>query len=324
MKGNEARRCFSRCLRAFRSPPSGNPGYRCVASLWNVGFLARRLDPLLFRKRRHYQKGASPGKRRGRISAPLRHVPCACGIGIAEKTKGGMSLLQRIAAARGDLTGDGRLETVTLFGVRPAGSIAWQQITLEIEDGATHRRTRLPLPQDAGYDPQIILGHMISRAKEDVLISVDSGGSGGVGYYTVYSWQDGTYRMIFDSESFAAAFPYMVTYQDQYVVRAESPANGMVYLIDISGRDEAYLREIYDEDGRLLHDVEGFVDPISLLYPADVNRDGLLELVAWQRISGLFHADGLGVFFNTLASASGGTGFELSTQTVGIFGTPRS
>ena len=118
LKGNEARRCFSRCLRAFRSPPSGNPGYRCVASLWNVGFLARRLDPLLFRKRRHYQKGASPGKRRGRISAPLRHVPCACGIGIAEKTKGGMSLLQRIAAARGDLTGDGRLETVTLFGVR--------------------------------------------------------------------------------------------------------------------------------------------------------------------------------------------------------------
>lgn len=233
-----------------------------------------------------------------------------------------MSLQRRIAAARGDLTGDGVPETVFLTGVQQTGSVAYRQITLEIEDGATHRRTRLPLPQDVGYDPQLILGHMTGRGREDVLVSVDSGGSGGIGYYTVYSYRDGAYRTVFDSEAFAASLPYTVTYQDQYVVRAESPANGMVYLIDISGRDEAYLGELYDEDGMLRRPTQGFVDPVSLLYPADVNRDGLLELVAWQRISGLYHADGLGDFINTLAFD--GRAFALSTQTVGILGTPRS
>ena len=52
--------------------------------------------------------------------------------------------------------------------------------------------------------------------------------------------------------------------------------------------------------------------------PADVNRDGLLELVAWQRISGLYHADALGDFIGTLAW--NGRAFALTTQTVGILG----
>ena len=57
---------------------------------------------------------------------------------------------------------------------------------------------------------------------------------------------------------------------------------------------------------------------MSLLYPADVNRDGLLELVAWQKISGLYHADALGDFITTLAW--NGRAFAPTTQTVGIFG----
>ena len=46
--------------------------------------------------------------------------------------------------------------------------------------------------------------------------------------------------------------------------------------------------------------------------------DGLLELVAWQRISGLYHADALGDFIGTLAW--NGRAFALTTQTVGILG----
>ncbi|MDO5298327.1 MAG: VCBS repeat-containing protein [Clostridia bacterium] len=228
---------------------------------------------------------------------------------------------RRIAVAQGDLTGDGMVETVLLTGTQQAGSAAWQQIALEIEDGASKRRVRLLLPQDVGYDPQITLGNMSGRDKSDVLISIDSGGSGGIGYYTVYSYMNGMYRIIFDSESYNAALPYRVVFLENYVVRAESLANGMIYLIDISGRDEEYLRGIYNADGTLRREQSGFVDPLSLLYPADVNRDGVLELVAWQRISGLYHADGLGDFINTLTWT--GQQFALSGQTVGIFGESR-
>lgn len=228
-------------------------------------------------------------------------------------------MVKRIAQAQGDLTGDGREETVTLWGVRQEGGALWRQIHLIIEDGALGQATRLDLPQNAGYEPRLFLGNMTSRARQDVLVSMDSGGNGGVGLYALYRWDGAQYNLVFDSEAYNAALTYSIRYVDQYAVRAESLQNRMAYLIDIADRGNGYLREIYWEDGALREEIEGFVDPLSLLYPADVNRDGLLELIAWQRISGLYHADALGDFINTLAW--NGRQFALTGQTVGVFGT---
>ena len=50
--------------------------------------------------------------------------------------------------------------------------------------------------------------------------------------------------------------------------------------------------------------------------------DGVLELMAWQRISGLYHADALGDFISTLAWD--GRRFALSGQPVGILGPSRA
>ena len=123
---------------------------------------------------------------------------------------------------------------------------------------------------------------------------------------------------MFDSEQYAKRMRYRVQYLDQYVVRAESENTGMAYFIDLAGKDGDYLAQLYDENGVLRQPQTGFVDPVSLLYPADVNRDGLLELVAWQKLSGLYHADALGDFITTLAW--NGRAFAPTTQTVGILG----
>lgn len=226
-----------------------------------------------------------------------------------------------IATARGDLTGDGAQETIYLTGVQRTGSAAWQRMRLEIVDGATGRATQLPLAQDMGYDPQLFVGPMLGQGRSDLMVSVDSGGSGGITEYAIYAFVDGAYRRVFDTEEYNASAEYEVTYQDQYVVRAESMGGERVYLIDISGREEAYLAEIYDEDGMLRQPREGFVDPVSLLVPADINRDGVLELLVWQRISGLYHADALGDFITTLAWD--GRRFATIGQTVGIMGMKR-
>ena len=139
-----------------------------------------------------------------------------------------------------------------------------------------------------------------------------------MGLYSVVAYQNGAYQTVFDSEQYAKRMRYRVQYLDQYVVRAESENTGMAYFIDLAGKDGDYLAQLYDENGVLRQPQTGFVDPVSLLYPADVNRDGLLELVAWQRISGLYHADALGDFIGTLAW--NGRAFALTTQTVGILG----
>ena len=225
---------------------------------------------------------------------------------------------KRIASARGDLTGDGAAETLILSGEQSAGSAYWQNIELTVTDGRTGRTVRVPLAHDEGYDPQLVLGSMTARDRADVLIALETGSSGAIGLYSVIAYQNGAYQTVFDSEQYARQMRYRVRYLDQYAVRAESKNTGMAYFIDLAGKDSDYLAQLYDENGGLKREQEGFVDPVSLLYPADVNRDGLLELVAWQRISGLYHADALGDFIGTLAW--NGRAFALTTQTVGILG----
>ena len=72
-------------------------------------------------------------------------------------------------------------------------------------------------------------------------------------------------------------------------------------------------------DGTLKAPVSGGVNPLSVLLPADFDGDGVYELLAYQRITGLYNADGLGDFINTLSWD--GRVFGLFNQTVGIFGT---
>ncbi len=231
-----------------------------------------------------------------------------------------MLMAKTIATAHGDLTGDGKPETIYLTGMQRTGSAAWQRIRLEIMDGATGRITRLPLWPDVGYDPRLFAGNLTGGGKLDLLVSIASGGSGGITAYTIFAFMDGAYRRVFDTEE--DQLSYRVNYEDHFAVRAESLDNGRAYLIDIAGRDREYLAELYDENGVLRQPAEGFVDPISLLVPADIDQDGVLELLAWQRISGLYHADALGDFINTLAW--NGQRFALAGQTVGILGTDRA
>lgn len=223
-----------------------------------------------------------------------------------------------ITTACGDLTGDGAREIIRLTGSQPAHSVAWRNIRLEIMDGASGKVTRLGLAPDTGYEPQLFLGDMTGRGRSDVMVSIASGGSGGIVDSTIFAYMDGAYRQIFSTEEYYAAADYRVMYQDHYTVLAESLLNHTAYLIDLSGRDEEYLSEIYDENGILREPREGFVDPVSLLVAADIDRDGVLELMAWQRISGLYHADALGDFISTLAWD--GQRFAMIGQTVGIMG----
>lgn len=230
-----------------------------------------------------------------------------------------MAARKIITQTTGDLTGDGIPEIIRLTGFQEPGSIAWQGIRLQIQDGASCLETRIALPEDAGYDPRLFVGSLTEAGSQDVLVSIASGGSGGLGYYAIYTFTDGAYKLIFDTESYNAAFPYIVTYLDHYVVRAESLMNRTVYLIDLADRDPAYLSQIYQSDGTLKAPVSGGVNPLSVLLPADFDGDGVYELLAYQRITGLYNADGLGDFINTLSWD--GRVFGLFNQTVGIFGT---
>lgn len=221
---------------------------------------------------------------------------------------------------QGDVNGDGVVDNVFLIGNKPYGdeSPFVDNITLIIQCGRTQRFTRVNLKNNAGYNPTIFLGNFTNDRAKEILITIDTGGSGGTIYSYVYSFLNNDLKKMFDSDKFNDEYEYSVTYRDNYKVDVISKNVGYVYTLDIEYKGKEYLSEIYDENGKLKEPIEGFVRPLGGLYPVDFNRDRILELYAVQGVSGRYGADGLGFVENVLRWD--GKKFITDRQYVSIFG----
>ena len=223
-----------------------------------------------------------------------------------------------VSFGRADVTGDRIPDNVYLTGIKTPDSPFTQNITLVVQDGMTGRFTSTPLKENAGYDPTLFLGDFTGDGVADILISIATGGSGGIMYHYIYSYLNNRVRLLFDFELYNAQFNYVVTYKDNYLVEVISQLNHVKYLIDISYKGSEYLNEIYDENGKLKQPIIGFVNPLSGLYPVDFNYDGVFELLAYQKIAGRYNADALGYILNTLKWNN--DRFVLDNQNVAIWG----
>ncbi len=224
-----------------------------------------------------------------------------------------------VAFVRGDVNGDKVTDNVYLTGTRTPTSPFVQNITLLIQDGRTGVTTAVPLKENAGYDPNLLLTDFTGDGVKDIQIGIASGGSGGTMYYYIYSFINNIPRLMFDFNLYNELFKYEVTYKDDYKVEFISRLNNQRYIIDLSYKGIEYLNEIYDKNGKLKEPIEGFVNPISGLYPIDFDSNGVYELLAYQKIAGRYNADAIGYVQNTLKW--NGTLFILSNQNVAIFGT---
>ncbi|WP_203363774.1 hypothetical protein [Bacillus sp. REN10] len=218
---------------------------------------------------------------------------------------------------QGDITGDGNADTIYLIGTKQEGSAHVQNITLVVRYYNQSVET-IPLKEGSGYKPTIFLGDMTGEQINDVLIVIDSGGSGGTVYAYIYSFQQGNMKLLFDSDVFNKNYQYKVQYQDQYTVRVESAVLKKRYTLSLKDKELAYLSAIYRSDGTLRQPIQGFVSPLAGIYPIDLERDGTYELVTFQNIAGQYNADRLGYVNNVLRW--NGQNFVPLRQTIEIFG----
>jgi hypothetical protein len=223
-----------------------------------------------------------------------------------------------VAFARGDVTGDRVPDHVYLTGIKTPDSPFTQNITLHVQDGRTGELKSIHLRDNAGYNPAIFLGDFTGNGVEDILISIATGGSGGIMYHYLYSFVENTPQLLFDFNVYNQQYQYEVTYQDHYKVEVVSRINNKKYLIDISLRGADYLNEIYDANGKLKSPITGFVNPLSGLYPVDFDSNKVYELLAYQKIAGRYNADSLGYVLNTLGWSE--NRFVLQNQNVAIYG----
>lgn len=223
-----------------------------------------------------------------------------------------------VSLVRGDVNGDGTPDNVYLTGIKTSDSPFTQNITLVIQDGKTGRFINIPLIENSGYNPKLSLGKFTDNGIYDIFISINSGGSGGIMYYYIYSFIDNNPQLLFDFNSYNEEYNYSVTYKDNYKVEVVSRQNDKNYIIDISNsKDDEYLHEIYYENGKLKSPISGFVNPLSGLYPVDFDSNNVYELLAYQRIAGRYNADSLGYVLNTLKWKN--NMFILDNQYVAIF-----
>lgn len=223
-----------------------------------------------------------------------------------------------VSVAKGDVTGDKVSDNVYLTGTKTPDSPFIQNITLVVQDGRTGGTRNIQLNENAGYNPTLFLGDFTGNGVDDILIRIDSGGSGAFTYDYVYSFVNNNPQLLFDFNVYNEQFQYDVSYQDNYKVKVISKINHLTYLIDISLRDPEYLSEIYNANGKLKSPIEGFVNPLSGLYPVDFDSNKVYELLAYQKIAGRYNADALGYVLNTLGWKN--DRFILQNQNVAIGG----
>ncbi len=223
-----------------------------------------------------------------------------------------------ITAARGDVTGDGVADEVFLTGNQTSGSPLWRNIILVIRDGKTHQERQIQLHNNIGYNPSLFLADVTGNQTEDVAVVIDTGGSGGSIYAYVFAYMNRQFRQIFNSDSFNDEFKYSVSYQNQYKASVISQRQHEQYILDLTYKGRDYLNEIYTNQGVLKAPIEGWVNPLSGLYPVDFNRDGVYELLAYQRIAGRYNADSLG-YVQTVLKWNG-RNFGVDRQNVSIVG----
>lgn len=224
-----------------------------------------------------------------------------------------------VAYAYGDVNGDNVIDMIYLTGIETTDSPLIRNIALVIQNGATNRLYSVELKENMGYNPMLTLRDFTGEGIEDILISIETGGSGGIAYYYIYSFADDILHLLLDFDEYNNQYTYDVNYRDDYKVLVRSNYNNARYLIDISLRDPDYLDEIYDNNGNLLEPIEGWVNPLSGLYPIDFDSDKTYELLGVQKIAGRYNADSLGFVQNTLKW--NGNMFDLVRQEIAIFGT---
>jgi hypothetical protein len=226
--------------------------------------------------------------------------------------------------ADGDVNGDRIPDSVCTVGNRPGDlqSPFVENIAILIQDGKTHKYTRIPLKENMGYNPTVFLGDFNKDHIDDIFVSIDSGGSGGFSYDYVYSFVDNIPRLLFDSEDYSQELKYQVNYKDFYKVEVICETLKKKYIIDISDKGADYLSEIYNPDGTLKAQIDtpllGEVIPQGNVYPVDYQRDGIYDLNLIQRVIGKYNADTLALVETILEWD--GAEFAPTTQQLCIFG----
>lgn len=232
--------------------------------------------------------------------------------------------LETIDFEQGDVIGDGYSDRVVLLGTRVFGEAEGvvRNMTLRIDTIDEENPIYVTLPEGAGYNPRLFIGDFTGSGINNVLISYFTQIEDGFIYSYIYTFEEDSPRLIFDSRTFNEQYRGDVRYLDQYRVEVTTTRPGKTFIINISDRDPEYLAQLYDANGILLRDVRGSIGGIFAVNPADFDGDKIYNLSALQQITGVNTTDTLGLLETVLKFNPLTNSFEPFMQYISLIGTP--
>jgi hypothetical protein len=222
----------------------------------------------------------------------------------------------------GDVTGDGVADKVSLYGNKPEGAVGIfaDNIIVEIEDGHTKQIKIIAPAFNSGYNARLFLGDFTKDKTDDIKVSIDSGGSGGYGYFYIYSFKNSHLQEIFNFDKYNKEYIYKVDYANLYKADVGNVMLDKLFILDVSYKGYDYLSQYYLENGKLIKPLQGEVLALSNLIPiVNDEKTSSYDLLAFQRIIGTSNSDTLGYIENQLTWD--GHKFISSRMTASIPGT---
>jgi hypothetical protein len=187
-----------------------------------------------------------------------------------------------------DVTGDGKADKVTLFGTKQdANSPYYNSLAVAV---ASEGHNDIAIPLEGGYNPRIQFCDFNGDKLPEIYVSAETGGSGGLSNYCIYSVQNNAAVAI----PIPAPLHVTAIFQKNYVVNMKIEEIGKTFLVRIKDKKSDYDQAGVYKNGKLLKPIAVSVNPFNELKPIDINKDGVCELQGIQRITGLYNADTIG------------------------------
>ncbi len=224
-----------------------------------------------------------------------------------------------IKVEEGYVLSDQYKSKVVLEGRQDKDSPYFTDILIHILDKSGKTVVTIKPKENSGYGPDIkLLDFGVNQGMQQIYYAASTGGSGGFGYFYVYSVKDGKIKTLFDFEKFSAENVFKGRYVDGFKVEIRNTSNGEKYLLDMSLRPQEYKNEIWKKDGKLIAPREVDISGTNTVFPYYNFYARNFQLLIYQRITGLYGADGLGYVITQ--QAYGKNGFETYFQGIEIFG----
>ncbi|MGL4336845.1 MAG: hypothetical protein ACRCST_08110 [Turicibacter sp.] len=198
-----------------------------------------------------------------------------------------------ISTAFGDVDHDLFCEKVTLSGELEENDSQYMnkiQLTILKHD---NKKNVFDLDIE-GYQFHLFLGNFSDDKKNQILITGESGGSGGYAIARLYQVEGNQLKVLLDEESIAKQLTYQATYLKGGGARVICEETKKKYIIDIRKNFSNYLALVYDKQGNILPEITPDVSFPNTIYPILLPYKDYYSLQVQQRIIGVSNADTLG------------------------------